>query len=316
MLMPEVLIGKVRSGEIKKRMSLLLKEMKKSKVSYLFVLPFVSIFFVFVALPVIISIILGFTHFNLLEAPRWAGWANYKRMLLADDVFIIAIKNTFLFAAITGPLSYIACLMFAWFINELTSKIRAFMTLVFYAPSISGMLYFIWQIMFSGDSYGYVNGILLKLGIIQEPIQWFTDTRFMLPLVIVVILWLSLGTSFLAFIAGFQNVDRTLYEAGAVDGVKNRWQELWFITLPSMKPQLMFGAVMSITAAFGTGGVQQALTGMVSTDYAVHTVALHLADHGNVRFEMGYASAIATVLFFIMIGANKYIQKLLSKVGV
>lgn len=310
-----VILKKLNPSYIRRRTTFLLSEMKRSRVSYFFIAPFVLIFFAFVALPVLISIILSFTHFNILEPPRFAGLANYRRLFLSDDVFIIAVKNTFIFAAITGPLSYLACLLFAWFINELSPKMRAFMTLIFYAPSISGMVFFIWQIIFSGDAYGYANGILLRTRIIHEPIQWFTDPRYMMPLIIVVILWLSLGTSFLAFIAGFQTVDKTLYEAGAVDGVKNRWQELWFITLPSMKPQLMFGAVMSITAAFGTGYVQAELVGLASTDYAVHTVALHLLDHGAIRFEMGYASAIATVLFAIMVSVNKYIQKILSKVG-
>lgn len=291
------------------------RRIKKNTVSYLFVAPFYTVFFAFTILPVIISLILSFTYFNILEFPSWIGWDNYRRLFLYDDVFLIALKNTFLFAAVTGPISYFLCLMFAWFINELTPKLRAFMTLVFYAPSISGNIFIIWQIMFSGDEYGYVNGFLMSYGFITEPIQWFFDTRYMMPLVIVVILWISLGASFLAFIAGFQNVDRTYYEAGAVDGISNRWQELWFITLPMMRGMLLFGAVMSITAAFGTGHVQQGLIGGVSTDYAVHTVVLHLHDYGGVRFEMGYASAIATLLFIAMVTTNKLVQKLLRKVG-
>ena len=206
-------------------------------------------------------------------------------------------------------------LLVAWFINELPPKIRAVVTLIFYAPSISGQVYLIWGTLFSGDSYGWVNGTLLNLKLITEEIHFFKDADYVMPLCIVVALWTSLGTSFLSFIAGLQGIDRSMYEAGAVDGVRNRWQELWYITLPSMKPQLMFGAVMSITSAFGFGGVVTALCGFPSVDYAAHTIMHHLDDYGGQRFEVGYSSAIAVVLFAVMIGANMLVKKVLSKVG-
>lgn len=241
--------------------------------------------------------------------------ANYSRLFLNDDVFLIALKNTLLFAVITGPVSYIACFLFAWIINELSPKIRAVMTLVFYAPSISGNVFFIWLIIFSGDSYGYMNGFLMRLGVILEPILWLANEKYVLAIVILVQLWLSLGTSFLAFIAGLQTIDRSLVEAGTVDGIKNRWQELWYITLPSMRPQLMFGAVMQITASFAVAEISIALAGFPSVNYAAHTVVTHLMDYGTIRFEMGYASAIATVLFAMMLGTNILTQKMLRKIG-
>ena len=302
-------------ADIKTRMNELLRQVKKNRISYLFIAPYMLIFTVFTVLPVVMSIGLSFTYFNILEPPKFIGWTNYINLLLADDVFLIAVKNTFLFAAITGPIGYMASLLFAWFINELPPKIRAFMVLVFYAPTISGQVYMIWSVMFSGDTYGYVNGFLMNLGIIREPIQWLTDPTYIMPVLIIVQLWLSLGTGFLAFVAGLQGIDTTMYEAGYVDGIKNRWQELWFITLPSMKPQLLFGAVMSITASFAVYEVNTALAGFPSTDYAGHTVVTHLMDYGNIRFEMGYASAIATILFLSMVGTNKIVQNLLKKVG-
>ena len=203
----------------------------------------------------------------------------------------------------------------AWFINELPPRIRAIITLVFYAPSIAGGVYMIWGTLFDADSYGWVNAVLLETGILQEPKAWFKDADYIMPLCIVVALWTSLGTSFLSFIAGLQGVDRSLYEAGAVDGVKNRWQELWYITLPSMKPQLMFGAIMAITGSFGFGGVVTALCGFPSVDYAAHTIMHHLSDYGGSRYEIGYASAIAVVLFVMMFGSNILVKKALSKVG-
>ena len=205
--------------------------------------------------------------------------------------------------------------MVAWFINELPPKIRAVVTLIFYAPSISGQVYLIWGTLFSSDSYGWVNASLLELGFIDKEIAFFKDEKYVMPLCIVVALWTSLGTAFLSFIAGLQGVDRSLYEAGAVDGVRNRWQELYYITLPSMRPQLMFGAVMAITGAFGFGGIVTALCGFPSVNYSGHTIMHHLEDYSGQRYEVGYGSAIAVVLFAVMVGANGLVKKILSKVG-
>ena len=291
------------------------KEMKKNWVAYLMVAPYMIIFTMFTVVPVVLSMVISFTDFNLLEVPNFVFISNYTRLFLDDDIFVIAVKNTLIFAAIVGPVSYLMSLLVAWFINELPPKIRGVVTLVFYAPSISGQVYLIWGTLFSGDSYGWVNGALLNLGLITKEIAFFEDADYVMPLCIVVALWTSLGTSFLAFIAGLQGIDRSMYEAGAVDGVRNRWQELWYITLPSMKPQLMFGAVMAITGAFGFGGVVTALCGFPSVDYAAHTIMHHLDDYGGIRFEVGYSSTIAVVLFAIMIGSNALVKKMLSKVG-
>ena len=247
--------------------------------------------------------------------PHFLGIDNYMRLFLDDEIFILAIQNTLIFAAITGPVSYILALLVAWFINELPPKIRAVVTLVFYAPSISGNAYLIWKTLFSSDSYGWANAVLIKYGILTEPILWFQDADFVMPLCIVVALWTSLGTAFLSFIAGFQTIDRSMYEAAAVDGIKNRWQELWYITLPTMRPQLMFGAVLAITNSFGFGAVVDALCGFPSVDYAAHTIMHHLSDYGGARYEIGYASAIAVILFIIMFSSNIVIKKMLSKVG-
>ena len=291
------------------------KEMKRNKIAYLMVAPYMILFFIFTVLPVLLSIVLSFTNFNMLEMPDFIFLDNYITLFFDDDIFLIAVKNTFIFACIVGPASYLMSFLVAWFINELSPRIRAIVTLIFYAPSISGQVYLIWGTLFSADSYGWVNAMLLEYGFIDEEINFFQREEYAMILCIVVALWTSLGTSFLSFIAGLQGVDRALYEAGAVDGIKNRWQELYYITLPSMKPQLMFGAVMSITGAFGFGPVVDALCGFPSVNYACHTIMHHLSDYGGMRYETGYASAIATVLFIVMIGANGLVKRMLSKVG-
>ena len=290
--------------------------LKKSRVSYVMMAPYFILFFLFTVLPVVISIAFSFTYFNMLEPPTFVGWKNYIKLFLEDDIFLISLKNTLIFAVITGPVSYILCLLFAWIINEFSGKLRAFLTLIFYAPSICGNAYMVWNLILTGDRYGYLNGILLKLGIIDEAILWMKTEKYVLPVLIVVQLWLSLGTGFLSFIAGLQTVDKSLYEAAALDGVKNRWQELWYVTLPSMKPQLMFGAVMQITQSFAVADISIQLAGNPSVNYAGATVLTHLLDYGSGgRMEMGYASAIATVLFLLMIGTNKLVQRLLRRVG-
>ncbi len=291
------------------------KEIKRNKTAYFMVAPYMIVFTCFTVLPVLLSIVISFTDFNLLQMPNIVWFDNYIRLFLDDDIFLIAAKNTLIFAAIVGPVSYVMSLMIAWFINELSPKIRAVVTLIFYAPSISGQVYLVWQTLFSSDSYGWANAWLMKLGIITKEIAWFEDKKYVMPLCIVVALWTSLGTAFLSFIAGLQGIDKAQFEAGAVDGIRNRWQELWYITLPNIKPQLMFGAVMSITQSFGFGGIVTALCGFPSVDYAAHTIVHHLEDYGSQRFELGYSSTIAVVLFVVMIGANALIKKMLSKVG-
>ncbi|MBO5109609.1 MAG: sugar ABC transporter permease [Clostridia bacterium] len=291
------------------------KEMKRNKTAYLMIAPFMMIFILFTVFPVVLSLVISFTSFNMTTLPEFIFMDNYIRLFLDDDLFVTAAKNTLIFACITGPVSYILSFLVAWFINELDPRVRAVVTLIFYAPSISGNVYLIWQYLFSGDAYGLVNATMMEMGFITEPILWFKDAKYVMGLCIVVSLWTSLGTAFLSFIAGLQTVDRSLFEAAAVDGIKNRWQELWYVTLPTMKPQLMFGAVMSITGAFNFGPIVTALAGNPSVDYAAYTIMQHLEEYSGVRWEVGYASAISFFLFLVMILANMAINKMLSKVG-
>jgi len=290
------------------------KKAKASKTCYLFILPYLLLFLLCFVVPIVMSLFLSFTYFNVLEAPEFRGMQNYVNLILADDVFLTSVKNTFVLAGIIGPVGYLASFMFAWMINELPRYLRAVAVVVFYAPSLAaGSTMAIWKIIFNNDPYGWINSFLQVFG--EEPVLWLSNPSYMLVVVIVVSVWSSLGAGFLGFVAGFQGIDHSFYEAAYVDGLKNRMQELWYITLPSMKPMLMFGAINSITSAFNVSDIPEQLCGNPSTDYAVHTVVTHLKDYGSVRFEMGYASAIATVLFLAMLLCNKFVQKILSRVG-
>lgn len=289
------------------------KTYKAGRQEWAMALPFLIMFSVFTIIPVVSSIVLSMTNFNMLEMPSFRGFENYTRLFVEDDIFLIAVKNTLIFAFLTGPVGYFASLFFAWLINELGPKLRAFLTLIFYAPTIAGNIFFIWLFIFSPDAYGLANATLMNLGILNEPILWLQDPRYNLQIIIMVQLWLSLGVGFLAFIAGLQGIDKGIYESGAIDGIRNRFQELVYLTLPSMGPMLMFSAIMQIAASFGVGTVSSALAGFPSTDYSAHTVVLHMMDYGTLRFEMGYAAAVATVLFVTMILTRSLISKILAK---
>jgi multiple sugar transport system permease protein len=284
----------------------------EARWSYILMAPFLTLFVIFTVVPIFSAVGLSFTSFNMLELPRFVGWNNYVRLVLDDEIFLTVLKNTLVFAFVTGPISYFLSFLLAWFINEYKSWIRSLLTLVFYAPTLAGNVFWIWTILFSGDYYGPINGWLMQFGFIREPIDWIGNTKYVMQVVLIVQVWLSFGAGFLAFIAGFQSIDKSLYEAGVIDGVKNRWQELWYITLPSMAPQLLFGAVMQISASFGVSEVIKAVAGFPTRGYAADTIGTYINDYGTVRFEMGYACAIAVILFLMMLLTNKLIQKMLK----
>lgn len=287
-------------------------EIRKNKECYLMLAPFMILFVVFTVVPVLMSVPVGFTDFNMVQKPKFTGLSNYTALFLSDKIFIKSIRVTIIFAFFTGPVSFVLCFLIAWLINEMPSLLRTVFTLIFYIPSMANV-YSVWRIIFSGDINGYINSFLINIGIITSPVQWLTDGNYVLGTAIVVQLWLSLGAGFLAMRAGFQNIDRSMYEAGAVEGISNRWQELIYIVIPSMKPHLMFASVMQIVSSFTAGTVIQNIVGFPSTDYKAHTIMTHAYDYGWVRYEMGYASAICMILFIAMYAVNRVISRVLGK---
>lgn len=293
-------------------------KVRRNKEYYLLLAPFALLFACFFLIPIGASVILSFSDFNMVQFPDFVGLQNYVRMFFDDSVFLIAMKNTLLYALFTGPLSYVICLFFAWLVNELKPWLRTVFTFLLYIPAMSSAVFTVWAFIFSGDQYGLVNSFLMQLGLVREPVQWLSDPDYVLWIVIGVQLWMSLGAAFLSFLAGFQGIDRQQYEAAAIDGVSNRLQEFWLITLPNMGPQLLFGAVMQIGAAFAAGEVGTALlnaagAGGIATDYAATTLITHMLEVGTVRNEMGYAFAISVFLFLLMLGFNAVIRRVLRR---
>jgi len=290
-------------------------DLKREKVSYFFVLPFLILFIFFIVVPVIVSIYLSFTYYNILEPPRFIGASNYRLLFVDDDIFLQAIGTTLKFAVITGPVGYILSFLLAWLISQIPHKYRFFYTLCFYTPSITSAVAMavVWQYLFAGDSKGLLNYFLMQIGVLDEPYLFLQNVNSIVPVIIIVSLWMSMGIGFLAFLAGLQNVPKDLYEAGAIDGVKYRWQELFYITIPAVKPQLLFGAVMQVVFSLQVFDVSVQLVGLPSPLYAGHTILTHLYDYAFIKFEMGYASAIAVVLFFMMLGLNRLIFRWLGR---
>lgn len=282
---------------------------------YAIMAPFLIFFFLFNILPVLSSVTLSFFDYDMVSTPIFVGFENYSRMFSGDDVFMKVLGNTLRFSIVAGPVSFLLSFMLAWMINEFSKTLRVILTFIFYAPALVGNAYFIWQILFSGDSYGYLNNILMSFGFITEPINWFQNTSYNMTIIIIVQLWMSMGVSFLANIAGLQNVSAELYEAAAIDGVRSRWHELWYVTLPSMKSILLFSSVMQIQAVFSVSTVITTLAGYPSVNNSVDTLVSYISDIGTTRYEMGYASALSMFLFVMVLAFRFGIGALLNLVG-
>ena len=279
---------------------------------YLMVAPFLIMFFIFTVLPIVVSVGLSFFNYDMISRPKFTSFGNYMRMFMYDDVFPTTVKNTLVFAVIAGPIGFCLSFILAWFVNDFSPMVRTLLSFMFYAPSLVGNAYFIWKVLFSGDTYGYLNSLLLSVGFITEPIQWLKTEQYIMPIIIIVQLWQSMGISFLANISGLQNVNRELYESGSIDGIRNRWQELIYITVPSMQHMLLFSAVMQIQSSFSVSAVATALAGYPSKSNAVDTVVSLMADVATVRYELGYASAIAVVLFIMMFTTRIVVGKVIQ----
>ncbi len=282
---------------------------------FLLLLPFMGLFFLFNVLPVLSSMVLSLFDYDMVSTPIWVGLSNYTRMFTSDETFLKVLGNTLRFSVVAGPLSFMLAFLLAWMINEFGTRIRVILTFIFYAPALVGNAYFIWQVFFSGDSYGYFNNALISLGLITEPIQWFQNTSYNMTIILIVQLWMSMGVSFLANISGLQNVSRDLYEAGAIDGIRTRWHELWYITMPSMKSILLFGAVMQIQSVFSVSSIITTLAGYPSVNNSVDTLVSYISDVGTMRYEMGYASALSVFLFVLVLAFRFGIGALLNLVG-
>lgn len=284
----------------------------QQKVGYVMLTPFVICFFLFTVVPVIVAVCLSFTNYNMMQAPTFVWLNNYKLLLLGDRIFLTALKNTLVFAVIVGPCGYLLSFFAAWVLNQF--KMRNLFALFLYIPSVTSSVAIsaVWKYIFSSDRYGFINNLLIEWGFIDEPILWISDPQYIMKVVVIISLWMSMGSGFLVFLAGLQNCDKSLYEAGLIDGIGSRWQELKYLTLPQMKPQLLYGAITTISSSFGVFDVPVSVAGLPSPNYSAHTIVAHLYDYAFQRFQMGYASSVATVLFVMTYLIGRVVMKMLS----
>lgn len=262
------------------------------------------------------AVILSFTNFNAIQWPRLVGLLNYVNLITSDDVFMqYVLPNTVKYALIVGVGGYVLSFLLAWALANMTKLPRTIFALILYSPSMTTgvAMAVLWKIMFTGDQTGYINSWLMDLGIINEPIVWLVNANYLLPIIIIIGLWSSMGVGFLAILAGLLNVDESLYEAAAIDGVKNRFQEMIYVTIPSMKPQMLFAAVMQIVGAFQNGTISTLLAGNPTPGYAGQLIVNHIEDYGFIRYEMGYAAAVSVVLLLIVQVFSKVSGKLFGE---
>ncbi|MBQ7980481.1 MAG: sugar ABC transporter permease [Oscillospiraceae bacterium] len=298
-----------------KQRSAFSKGIRKHGMSIAFAAPFLLGFLIFTVIPVFIAVGLSFTRYDIVRPAQFVGLENYLMLFLEDSIFLTAFKNTMLFAVIYAPLSMLVTMGGAWLINDYTHRVRTILTFIFYAPNLTGGMMAIWALILNGDSYGILNQALSSLGLITTPIQWLSDTKYFFAILMIVSLWGCLGSGFLTFVAAFRGIDASLYEAAAMDGIKNRVQELWYITLPTLRPQLLYQALSSITGGFSVGALSASLFGNPSPQYAAHTIVLHMQDYVGTRMEYGTGCAIAVILFILQVGGNKLLGKFIRRIG-
>ncbi len=287
---------------------------KKFNTSYLFVTPYAIFFIVFVVLLIVIAVVLSFTYYDTVNFPRFVGLRNYINLLTQDTDFMqYALPTTIRYALIIGPGGYALSFILAWILAQIPHRIRTLSAIIIYSPALtSGVLMtVVWRVLFSGDNRGYLNNILLNMGVINTPVQWLQDPKMIMTIMLFVGLWSSMGIGFLAMLSGILNVNKEIYEAAYIDGMKNRWQEIFYITIPSMKPQMLFGAVMAIVSTFNAAGIATALTlSFPPPQMAGWLIVDHMNDFGFARYEMGYASAISVVLLMIVLLFSRVAHKL------
>ena len=302
----------IKKNKTKLRESALREEV----TSYLFLSPYLILFTTFIVIPVILALLLSFTNFDTVNFPKFIGLKNYITLLTTDNTFMqYVLPNTIKSSLIVGPVGYFMSFIMAWVLAQIPHKPRTLFALMLYSPTLtSGVaMTVIWRVLFNGDQTGYLNSLLLNIGWIQEPIQWLQSSEWLMPVMIIVSLWNSMGIGFLSMLAGILNINSEMYEAGYIDGISNRFQEIIYITIPSMKPQMLFGAVMAVINTFQTGAIGVQLSGANPTpQYAGQMMLNHIEDYGFLRYEMGYAAAISVVLLLLIWFLSKIVFKLLG----
>lgn len=282
---------------------------QQGKIAYMFLMPYIILFTIFILVPVITAIMLSFTFFDVINMPKFTGLQNYISLFTQDTVFLkYVIPNTFYFAIVVGIGGYVLSFLLAYSLAQLQKAPRTLLSLAIYTPSMLGQVFIgvVWKTIFSGDEKGILNNFLLEYDVIDTPLQFLLSEEYFMPIMIIVALWSSMGIGFLAMLSGVMNISSEQFEAAYIDGMSNRLQEIIYIIIPNMKPQMLFGAVMSITGAFNMGYIGVTLSGSNPTPgYAGQLITNHIDDYAFIRYDMGYAAAISVILLLLVYSINK-----------
>jgi putative chitobiose transport system permease protein len=282
-----------------------------SLTPYLFLAPALVIISVFILYPTAAVVYYSFTEYNIVRPPEWVGLQNYER-LWRDPIFWKALSNSFLYLIVT-PTLIVLSIALAIVVNRPLPGVNVFRAL-YYIPVISGTIAvgIAWRWLFDTNG-GLINGILVSLGILEQPVQWLAEPAFTLPIAMLLTIWIGLGYYMMVFLAGLQNIPEDLYDAAVIDGC-NGFQKHWYVTLPGLRPQIVFVAVISSLAAIEvfneifviTGGLGGILNSGVTMVFYLWRQAFRLQN-------AGYASAIAMVLLLITLVFSIFNIRLLER---
>ena len=308
------LIIKTKKQNRAKGINRLTRTQLETKNAYLFMTPYLLLFATCIIAPIIIAILLSFTSFNGVNAPKLVFLDNFIYLFTKDKVFIqYVLPNTLKFALIVGVGGYVLSFFMAWCLAQMPKRSRTILSIILYTPSMTmgvamGVL---WIIIFSGSDTGYLNYALISLNMINEPIEWLQNPKYLMTIMIIISLWGSLGVGFLAMLSGILNIPQDVYEAAYVDGMRNRFQEVFYITIPMMKPQMLFGAVMAVVNTFAAGSIGVSLAGSNPTpQYAGQLIINHIDDYIYNKYEFGMASAVTVILLIIILIISRIAYKL------
>lgn len=280
---------------------------RETLTGWLFASPWALGMVLFVAGPVVASLVISFLEWNLLETPRWVGWANYRRLVTDDPLFYKSLNVTLLYTAAAVPLGMALSLALALALARPRRGQGLFRTIFFLPTVLSGVAAaMLWNWIFNAD-FGLVNVFLRHMGITGP--EWLASERWALPALIIMSLW-GMGGTMVIYIAGLQGIPRHLYESAAIDGA-GPLRQFWHVTLPMLSPVLFFTLIMGIIGSFQVFTQAYVMTGG-GPNYATFFYALYLFQQAIDFLNMGYASAMAWILFAIIMaltGLQFYFSK-------
>ena len=264
---------------------------------YLFLTPALLVILVFVVYPMVAVIFYSFTSYDIITPPKWIGLKNFQD-LIVDSNFWLALRNSLVYLIVT-PVLIVLSIILAIIVNRKLPGINLFRGL-YYIPAISGSIAvgIIWRWIFDAQG-GMLNGVLIWLGLLKEPVQWLATPSLTIPIAMLLTIWMGMGYYMMIFLAGLQNIPEELYDAALIDGC-NSWQKHFYVTLPGLRPQVTMVLVVSSLAAMEVFNEIYVLFGQLGGIMNSGFTMVFYMWYKAFRLQhAGYASAIAIALLVI-----------------